>query len=72
MADGKIRSALCALCVLFNKPKDGNVWRVNLNKNPVHYEAHYENGQFFFFAASDSEQTKLTILHPEYGEYLTD
>lgn len=26
----------------------------------------------FFFAASDSEQTKLTILHPEYGEYLTD
>ena len=62
MADGKIRSALCALCVLFNKPKDGNVLRVNLNKN----------GQFFFFAASDSEQTKLTILHPEYGEYLTD
>ena len=61
MADGKIRSALC---VLFNKPKDGNVLRVNLNKNLVHYEAHYENGQFFF-AASDSEQTKLTILHPE-------
>lgn len=48
MADGKIRSALCALYVLFNKPKDGNVLRVNLNKNPVHYEAHYENGQFFF------------------------
>lgn len=40
MADGKIRSALCALYVLFNKPKDGNVLRVNLNKNPVHYEAH--------------------------------
>lgn len=29
-------------------------------------------GSFFFFAASDSEQTKLTILHPEYGEYLTN
>lgn len=26
----------------------------------------------FFFAASDSEQIKLTILHPEYGEYMTD